>query len=294
MSTVALSTGSGKTTRFYRQAESAATRILEAFKTGNLPKALAPVFVNRKDNVPCRAWSWSNQLLAALSGHSDARGYRQWQQVGRHVKKGEKAFAILVPMVGKRAGIDPETGEAKEHTFIRGFSSAPVFGLSQTDGDPLPPPDPAVMAWLESLPVRDVAESWELSVDAYNGRDGAALGRYRHGTSIALGVENLSTWAHELVHAADDRLGQLKERGQHWRSETVAELGGSILLEILGHDVESDRGGCWDYVQSYARDAGIEPITACQRVLKRVCDSVALILDTAEALREEEVPYAVA
>ncbi len=99
------------------------------------------------------------------------------------------------------------------------------------------------MAWLESLPVRDVAESWGLSVDAYNGRGGAALGRYRHGTSIALGVENLSTWAHELVHAADDRLGQLKERGQHWRSETVAELGGAILLEILGHDVESDRRG---------------------------------------------------
>ncbi len=87
MSSVSPSVESGKRTRFYRQAENAATRILEAFKAGNLPKALAPVFVNRRDNVPCRAWSWSNQLLAALSGHSDARGYRQWQRVGRHVKK---------------------------------------------------------------------------------------------------------------------------------------------------------------------------------------------------------------
>ena len=82
--------------QFYRKAESAASRILEAFRTGNLPQALAPIFIRRKDNVPCRAWSWSNQLLTALAGHSDARGYRQWQEVGRHVKKGEKSFHILV------------------------------------------------------------------------------------------------------------------------------------------------------------------------------------------------------
>ena len=107
----------------------------------------------------------------------------------------------------------------------------------------------------------------------------------------ALGVENLSTWAHELVHAADDRLGQLKERGQHWRSETVAELGGAVLLEVLGYETDSDRGGCWEYVTAYATDAGIEPVTACQRVLKRMCEAVALILDTAETLAVEEVAH---
>jgi hypothetical protein len=42
-------------------------------------------------------------------------------------------------------------------------------------------------------------------------------------------------------------LGNLKEKGQHWRSETVAELGGAILLECLGYSSESDRGGCFDY-----------------------------------------------
>jgi hypothetical protein len=278
--------------RYYRKAESAAQKILAAFQTGNLPKALAPMFVRRRDDVPCRSWSWSNQLLVALAGHSDARGYRQWQAVGRHVKKGEKAFAILVPMVGKKTVENRETGEEEEVTFVRGFSSAPVFGFGQTDGEPLSGPDPEVTGWLESLPVREVAESWGLSVDAYNGQAGRPLGKYRHGTGIALGVQNLSTWAHELVHAADDRLGQLKERGQHWRSETVAELGGAALLETLGYDTESDRGGCWEYVNAYATDAGIESLTACQRVLKRTCDAVALILDTAESLAGREVAHA--
>ena len=122
-------------------------------------------------------------------------------------------------------------------------------------------------------------------VEAYNGRQGMALGKYRLGQSIVLGVKNLSTWAHEMIHAADHQLGNLKERGQHWRSETVAELGGATLLSVLGDDTEADLGGCREYVAHYAREAGIEPITACQRVLKRTCDAVALILDTAESLQ---------
>ncbi len=265
---------------FRRRAQEVADTILKAFQENTLPKALAPVFINRVDNVPCRSWSWANQLMVAINGHCDARGYRQWEQAGRHVKKGEKAFPILVPMCKKKEAKDEETGEEKTKTYVYGFTSAPVFGLNQTEGNPLPPPDPKVMAWLESLPLLDVARSWGLTVDAYNGGHGP-LGKYRHGQGIALGVENLSTWAHELCHAADDRLGNLQERGQHWRSETVAELGGTILLETLGHDTDSDRGGCWEYVSAYAKKADISPVTACMRVLNRTCDAVALVLDTA-------------
>jgi len=69
-------------------------------------------------------------------------------------------------------------------------------------------------------------------------------------------------------------------------------LGGAILLEILGHETESDRGGCWDYVQRYAEKAKLDPIQACQKLLKRTCDCVALILDTAEAAGEAAVTAA--
>jgi hypothetical protein len=80
-----------------------------------------------------------------------------------------------------------------------------------------------------------------LNVDAFDGREGGPLGKYGR---------QLSTWAHELIHAADDRLGNLKESGQHWRSETVAELGGAILLEVLGLERDADRGGCFQYVEA--------------------------------------------
>ena len=263
--------------KFYGRATEAAERIVGLFQSGNVPAALAPMFIRRKDAVPCRAWSWNNQLLTALAGYDDARGFRQWEEAGRHVKRGEHGFPILVPCHVKRQVTDGDTGETREALALVGFRSCIVFGYEQTDGASLPDRE-SERHFLDSLPLLDVAKSWGLTVKTYDGQQGKALGWYRPRQAIALGVENLSTWAHELIHAADDRLGNLTERGQHWRSETVAELGGAILLQCLGHDLEADAGGCWEYVGKYARDAGIEPMTACQRVLKRTCDAVALIL----------------
>ncbi len=125
-------------TRFYGKAESTAGRILELFRSGNVPRALAPIFIRRRDAVPCRAWSWSNQLLTALAGYDDARGFRQWEQVGRDVKKGERAFYILAPLMRKVTERDDETGDESERVAVYGFRSVPVFGYEQTDGKALP------------------------------------------------------------------------------------------------------------------------------------------------------------
>jgi antirestriction protein ArdC len=271
--------------KFYGKAEESAKVILEAFRNPNcLPKPLAQGFIHRKDNVPCRAWWWRNQLLVALQGHKDARGFRQWEEVGRWVKKGERVFYILSPLSKKVEG--DKTGE--ERTVIYGFKGAAVFGYEQTDGKPLTPADPEAVRWVEALPLIGVAREWGLSVESFNGKGASYLGTYRHHSGIALGVRNLSTWAHELVHAADHRNGKLSELGQHWRKETFAELGGAVLLRILGYPHDADVGGRWQYIQSYAERAGLEVVDACGKVLQRTCEAVALILDAAEALRERE------
>lgn len=267
--------------KFYGKADAAANSILRAFQSpSTLPAAIAPVFIQRKDGSPCRAWSWANQLLVALNGHSDARGFRQWQSVNRFVRKGERSFTILSPVMKAR-----ETDDGEKESFLLGFKGTAVFGLSQTDGEPLPECDPELLRWVETLPLVDVAREWGLTVETYSGRSGAANGWYSGGhQTIALGVRNLSTWAHELIHAADDRLGQLQAHEAKWRKETVAELGGAILLECLGKPTDADLGGCWQYVQAWCAHDGIEPVVACQRMLKRTCDAVALVLETAERL----------
>ena len=280
--------------QFYGKAESVATRIVEQFQAGNIPQALAQVFIRRKDNIPCRSWSWTNQLLTALAGCDDARSYLGWQSVGRQVRKGEKCFHILEPCKRKVTRTDAETGEEREGFAVYGFKAGARFGLEQTDVTDADEwakhdgHDHEADRFLEALPFVGVARHWGLSVRSYNGRPGSALGKYRMGQSIAVGVENLSTWAHELVHAADDRLGQLTERGQHWRSETVAELGGAVLLSCTGNDHDADLGGCWEYVKSYATDTGKEPASAAMSVLTRLCKAVALILETADELASAE------
>jgi antirestriction factor ArdC-like protein len=296
MSTVTTLPPSGKPsrTRCSDKAKAAAGRILDAFRSDNLPQALAPIFINRRDNVPCRSWSWSNQLLTALSGHSDARSYRDWQKVGRQVKKGEKSFHILEPCPRTFTKRDPDTGEERKVTIIKGFKAGPRFGVEQTEGDPLPSPDPKITSWLENLPLVDVAKKWGLTIDAFNGKNASYLGYYRHGQSIALGVENLATWSHELIHAADDRAGTItKLPGQQIDNEVVAELGGAVLLELLGHETESDRGGCWEYIQRYASKRNRDTLAVCQSLLKRTCECVALVLGAAEELAGEEVQNAV-
>ncbi|HEY2838377.1 MAG TPA: hypothetical protein VGJ26_04470, partial [Pirellulales bacterium] len=225
-----------------------------------------------------------NQLICALHGCQDARAYGQWQDVGRSVRKGEHAQAvILAPCVKKETLAD-----GTERARVFGFRGVPVFDLGQTDGAPLTTGlDSDTAAWLNALPLREVAEAWGIAVDTFNGEGARYRGFYRHGGSnkaIAVGVRNVVVWAHELIHAADDRLGQLTERGQHWRSETVAQLGASTLLVCLGHEVEADLGMTWQYVSAYAKAAEIEPLAACMAVLKRACDCVALILDEAEKL----------
>ncbi len=276
--------------QFYGKAESVATRIVEQFQSGNIPRALAQVFIKRRDNIPCRSWSWANQLLTALSGFDDARSYRDWQTSGRQVRKGEKSFYILEPCKRKASKTDAETGEKRDCMIVFGFRAGARFGLDQTDvadaekWATASKRDEAADRFLDALPFVNVARSWSLSVKSHNGKGGKYLGMYRHGQSIAIGVENLATWAHELIHAADDRLGRLTERGQHWRSETVAELGGAVLLSCIGQDHDADLGGCWDYIRRYAKENGKDATSAAMSVLNRTCKAVALILEAADGL----------
>jgi len=234
--------------------QAVAESIVNAFKTGELPKALAQLFLDVcPEDSPTRTWSWRNQLVVALQGEKDARGFRQWKRVGRSVKKGERAFHILGPIQRKIEEIDEATGETEEIHVVTGFVTIPVFGYSQTEGEPLSF-EAREESFLDSLPLLEVARSWGLEVTTtpFGGELGV-LGQYSPGDRrITLAVENLSTWAHELVHTADHRLGTMIG-SPNAEKEVVAELGGAVLLECLGHETASDRGGAWKYIEGQTK-----------------------------------------
>src|SRR5580692_4225151 len=100
------------TMKFYGKAEESAKRIVAAFERGNLPQALATIFIKRKDDRPSSNWSWAHQLLCALHGCQDARAFGQWQDVGRSVRKGQYAQAvILAPCTRKVSSTDSDGKE---------------------------------------------------------------------------------------------------------------------------------------------------------------------------------------
>lgn len=277
--------------KYYGKGAEAAAKILAAFEAGAVPKALAQRFIHRLDNVPCNGWSANNQFLCALAGTFDARGFQQWKQVGRQVKKGEHAFHILIPLTKKIAEKD-ENGNNKERSILYGFGSAPVFAIEATEvydaalWEKAGKIDENAENMLKTLPFAEVARAWNIKLTSYNGDNKAYLGFFAPGRQlIALGVENLSTWAHELNHAADYRNNTMSnEKAQ---DEIVAELGGATLLMAANLTADADIGGAWDYIKRYAGDKNEKALMMCQKLLKRVMANVDSIIKTAQEIEQK-------
>ncbi len=256
-------------------AEQAAIRLLNLFQNPEqLPAALAKVYLCPSiPGAPCEKWSIGNRLLLAIQDTSDARGFKQWQEAGRQVRKGAKAIHILAPSTRK---VTEEDGT--ERVIVTGFRGIPVFRVEDTEGPELAPAGNP--SFVDSLPLIEVARAWGIKVSVLPA--GSYYGAYYPGQNrIGLAVENLSTWAHELIHAADDRAGNLVERGQHWRSETVATFGSAVLLTLIGQGEHADLGGAYSYIEAYAQEAKLTAAQAAMKTLDRMHVAISLILSQA-------------
>jgi antirestriction protein ArdC len=178
-------------------------------------------------NIPCMNWSYMNQFVTYLNGTSDARGYNQWKEVGRTVKKGAKAIYILVPMIYKVKGEDKE----EKDEVLKGFKAMPVFRAEDTEGEELDYIIKLRKFNPDSLPLIDVARALGISVTA--GFTGDASGWFRPGNnSITMGCNNGQVFLHELSHAVDRALPDRKQ--DYAFNEVVAELSAAFLCSLYG------------------------------------------------------------
>lgn len=110
-------------------------RDVEAGKSGTL-KAY------RKAMGRLHRYSVGNAILTQLQKPSATRvaGFRAWQRLGRHVKKGEHGIAIMAPVVYHRKARpdDNDNDEDADDETVSTFKTAYVFDISQTEGKPLP------------------------------------------------------------------------------------------------------------------------------------------------------------
>lgn len=255
--------------------------ILKAFEAGDIPEAVAYSMFPMPD-LPSSKWSLLNRIAIFLSGTADARGFRQWNEAGRHVKKGAKAIYILVPRMTKRQ-IASEIGEADEEEVLSGFMARPVFRVEDTEGEPLN----YEQIVLPPLPLMERAKEWGLSVKA-------VPGNYQyHGyfsqdkKEIGLASKDEAVFFHELAHYAHHLIvGDLRTVAP-WEKEVVAELAAAALCKIVGKDSKYF-GASYQYIKHYAEQAGLSPVKACLRVINQTEAVLALILKQSHSMTRSE------
>lgn len=232
--------------------------IIDRFKTGDIPEAVGFSMFPMAD-VPAGHWSRLNRTIMFLSGTHDARGFRQWKEAGRNVKKGSKAIQILVPSFRKFT--NKKTGE--EENALIGFLSRPVFRVEDTEGEPLS----YEQIELPNLPLLERAEEWGISVKAIPGNY-SYYGYYSSSRKeICLASPDEVNFFHELAHCAHERLVGTLTPGQNAIQEVVAELSAQALSCLVGKSTKKTIGDSYLYIERYAEKIGMSVYTACLQVL---------------------------
>ena len=234
-------------------------KIIRLFSTTQLPDLCAAALINAPEK-PSSKWSFGNQLLMLLAETMDARGYRQWQDVKRHVKAGARAFRILGPVFIKKhlEGDDSE----EEIDVLVGFRAIPVFRYEDTEGAELPiykPRDPP--------PLLDLAERFGMKVNYLRLSAGVyGLTDYER-SIITLATEDWTVFFHELAHAIHRSFEPKTNHGQEPEAETIAQLVAATLARVYGRPAD---GFSWTYIASQAQSSSPHQVgRVCMRVLDR-------------------------
>jgi len=91
----------------FEKARQALQSILTRFETCDIPEVIAYSTFSIP-NIPSASWPLLNRILMVIAGTQNARGFRQWMELGRHVQKGSNAFTILAPRFVKKESENAE------------------------------------------------------------------------------------------------------------------------------------------------------------------------------------------
>ncbi len=237
--------------------------LLDRFSSPDFPQAVAYACFPIAAEIPAATWSLGNRVLMLLAGTDDARGFQQWKDAGRFVKKGSHAFSILIPRLAKK-----ENAAGEEEKFLAGFLTGPVFRVEDTDGEPLD----YESIQLPEFPLLDIARSLGISVKSMpdNGR---YYGFYKPSADmICLATAEEIVFFHELAHAVHYRVcpDVSKDCTQISRKEIVAELSAAALCVLVGKSGFVYLANSFHYVKSYVAESKKTPVAACFKVLEDV------------------------
>jgi antirestriction protein ArdC len=217
-------------------------------------------------------YSMGNQILAW--SQCQDRGiplgpiatFPKWKELGRYVRKGEKAIVLCQPVTVKRKGEPAADGEPSDEACCTVFTYKPKwFVLAQTDGAELEPM--AIPTWDRTRAL----ETLQITETAFDCPDGNVQG-YARGRTIAINPVNPMPWKttfHECAHIllghtaeGDQADGELTPRNlRECEAEAVALLC-CAALELPGVD------HCRGYIQGWYDTGQPIPDRSAQKILK--------------------------
>lgn len=243
-------------------------RIIEQLENGVIPwkKPWTGVRSGAFNRISKKPYSLLNQMLLKFDG--EYATFKQWQDLGGHVRKGEHSEIVVF---WKIQPVEEEqedgTKVVKQIPLLRYYN---VFHISQVDGvEPLPQEElhdiePIEKAesvlhdyWTrENITVKHMAGNRAYYSPTF---DMICLPLFEQFCDSS---EYYSTAFHESVHStmkenrcnrAEDRKGKIVAFGsqEYSKEELVAELGSTTILNIIGVETKDSFRNSAAYIQNW-------------------------------------------
>ncbi len=222
-------------------------------------------------------------------------GFRQWEQLDRHVAKGQKGYAILAPVTGRFASSTPQDAASWRRLNLRekpkpgevvrsrmvGAKPAYVFDVSQTSGVEVPtPPRPVLLegeapaglregliSQVEAAGYRFLSVPHEGMIHGANGMTDYTARTVAVRTNMDDAAQ-VKTLAHELAHVLLH--GPADEDATKHRGIAEVEAESVALMVGAAHGMDTSLYTI-PYVSGWAATvAGKEPVAVVQATAERV------------------------
>ena len=219
-------------------------RIIEKLETGVIPWIKPWHTENTLDkNIHSgNEYNGINRVILGMSGfQSNVWGsFKQWQQLGANVRKGEKGTAIVFYSPVKTNTINPETNQSEE-SFYACMKTYYVFNAEQVEGIEIKPRDIEDKPFLNNIDIDAMVLNTGASIrhsgnSAYYKRDDDFINMPIK-TDFNSEANYYATLLHELTHwsGAKHRLDRTKGKRfgdtAYAFEELIAELGSAFLCE---------------------------------------------------------------
>lgn len=243
-------------------------RIIAELEKGKIPwqKPWTGVRDGAYNRITKRPYSLLNQML--LQHNGEYATFKQWQDLGGHIRKGEKSEIVVFWKIFESKETDPDTGEieVKKIPLLRYYN---VFHISQVDDvEPLAPEQ--LNDEVEPIEAGDKIITDYITREHLNFIECKSNKAYYSPTSDTVVVplkeqysminEYYSTTFHELTHSTghQTRLNRLQTGAiasfgseNYSKEELVAEIGSATLMSIAGIETPRTFRNSTAYIQNW-------------------------------------------